>query len=421
MKVRQLALEVIDSIYKNKSYSNIELNKCLRENDLSSLDKSLLTNIVYGTIKKSVALDYEINKVVERKDFKPKVRSLLKMSLYQLRYLDKVPSYAIINEAVEISKDIFGFQTSKFVNAVLRKLSEKSYLPNKEECDELEYLSLQTSFPLWAVKMIEKQYGRDVIINYLKSVDKPSELYLRVNNIRTSKDKMLEKDYFKEGHLDCSLLYKGEKAINELEEFLSGEVTVQSESSQLVSLFLNPQENDSILDMCAAPGSKTYHIADLIHNKGSILSIDLYPHRIDLLKNNLPRLGIKCVKTKVYDASKISEVVKEESFDKVLLDAPCSGLGVIRRKPDILLTLSMNKLDGIISLQQALLDEAYKMIKDQGELVYSTCTINKKENENQVDYLLNKYQDMKLIEKKIIFPDENNYDGFFMAKFRKEK
>jgi len=421
MNVRTLALDIIDSVYKNKSFSNIELNKALRENTLSNLDKNLLTILVYGTLQKSTILDYEISKVVERNNYKPKVRTLLKMSLFQLRYLSKIPAYAIINESVEISKDQFGFQTSKFVNAVLRKLSQESFLPKLEEMDELEYYSLMSSFPLWASKMIEKQYGREVILNYLKTIGTPTKLFLRVNTLRTTKEEMLKKEYFEEGNLVNSIVYKGEKSISELDEFLKGFVTVQSESSQEVSLFLNPSENDSILDMCAAPGSKTYHIADLFKNNGQITSCDLYPHRIDLLKNNLPRLNIKCVKTKVYDSTKISEVFKEESFDKVLLDAPCSGLGVIRRKPDILLSLSMDKLDGIIALQQSLIDEAIKMVKDGGYLVYSTCTLNKKENELQTKYILDKYPFMKLVEDKLITPSTDHYDGFYMAKFKKEK
>lgn len=422
MNVRELAVQVINNIYKNKSFSNIELSKTIRENNLSELDKSFLTKLVYGTLKKSNVLNYEISKVTENKEIKPLLRTILKTSLYQLRYMDKVPGYAVINEGVEITKNLIGLQASKFANAVLRKLQSNVFQPSMEEYEnELDFYSFINGIPNWVSKMVEKHYGYDVALNYVKSSSLDCNVSMRVNTLRTTKEEILKNAEFKESKLsECGVLYTGNKSLNELDAFMSGKLAVQGESSQLVGPFLGPKENDYILDMCAAPGGKTYHIADLLNNKGSIVSIDLYPHRVDLLKQNLPRLGITCVKTKAMDATLLHEKFEKESFDKILLDAPCSGLGIIRKKPDILLNLDQNKLDGIIELQKSLIDEAYLLLKKKGILVYSTCTINKKENEKQVEYLLEKYPDMKLLEKRNIFPDEDIVDGFFMAKFVKE-
>ena len=353
----------------------------------------------------------------------PRFSTLLKVALYQLRYMDRVPDYAVINETVEIAKEHMGFQASKFANAVLRNLQRQKYEPKVEDFkDQIAYLCLCYSTPEWVVRMMAKHYGEDVAINWLKSNTLEAPLTVRVNTLKSSIDELLNTGKFVKTELsEVGLKYIGDEPVASLKEFLDGKFVVQDESGQLVASTLNPKPNDYILDMCAAPGSKTYHIASLLNNTGKIVAIDLHDHRVKLLESNLPRLGITNVKTKAYDSTKLLDIFDENTFDKILLDAPCSGLGVVRRKPDILINLEQNKLDEIISIQQQLIDQAVKLLKVGGTLVYSTCTLNKKENEKQVEYLLNKYPNFKLVENKIIFPHQYDSDGFFIAKLIKEE
>ena len=200
-----------------------------------------------------------------------------------------------------------------------------------------------------------------------------------------------------------------------------GLISVQDESSQYVVEVLDPKANTKVLDMCAAPGSKTQYICELMENTGKVLALDIHPHRVEIMKKYLASLKLTNVTCICYDSTKLHEKEKLiESFDKVLLDAPCLGLGVVRRKPDILLDLKDEDLDEIVLLQQKLLDEAYLMLKEGGELVYSTCSINKKENDSQVTAFLSKHKDMRRVFEKQIFPDEYNSDGFYIAKMIKE-
>lgn len=423
MKVRELAYFIVNSVYKNKAFSNIELSQTIRSNKLSDQDRGFLTRLVYGTLQNAMMLDYEIACATSGKNIRPEMRTLLKVALYQLRHMDRVPDYAVINETVEIAKEHMGFQASKFANAVLRNLQRQKYEPKEDDFkDRLSYLSLIHSTPEWVVKMMAKHYGEEVAVGWLKSNTNEAPLTVRVNTLKSSCEELINSGNFVKTNLSATgLKYIGSEPIASTKEFLEGKFVVQDESGQLVAQILNPQQNDYILDMCAAPGSKTYHIAALLNNTGKIVAVDLHDHRIKLLESNLPRLGIINVKTRVYDSTKLLDIFEENTFDKILLDAPCSGLGVVRRKPDILINLDQNKLDDIISVQQKLINQAVKLVKVGGTLVYSTCTLNKKENEKQVEYLLNNYPNFKLVDSRILFPHQFDSDGFFIAKFVKEE
>ena len=247
-----------------------------------------------------------------------------------------------------------------------------------------------------------------------------SPIVIRKNTLK-AKEELDSSLFTKTSFSKDGYIYEGNTPLNELDLFLDGKICVQGESSQLVSEVLNPQENDTVLDMCAAPGGKTYHMAALMNNKGKIYSNDLYSHRVDLLVKNLHRLGIDIVKPSVDDALNLSKKFKSEYFDKILLDGPCSGLGVIRRKPDILLNINGDKIDELVKLQQALLDQAYILLKKGGKMVYSTCTINKKENDKQIEWFINKYKDMEVISTKTLLPSIEIIDGFFIAELVKKK
>ena len=422
MSVRELAYDILSSIYKNGAYTNIALSQGIRKENLSDNDRSFLTRLVYGVIQENNLLDYEIKKACEGKKLDPDMRTLLKLSLYQLRFMDKVPDYATINEAVNIAKFRMGKSASAFCNAVLRRLQKENLGPKENDfSNEEEYLAVRYSHPLWMIKMMGKQYGKDVAKNWVINNHKDQPLVVRVNNLKSSKEELLKLGVFKENALATSALeYIGKGNPANMPEFLDGKFVIQDAAGQLVGEMLNPKEGSTVLDMCAAPGSKTYHLADIMYNKGSITAIDIYDHRLDLLKKNLPRLGISIVSTKCYDATKLDEIYPSESFDYVLLDAPCSGLGVVYRKPDILINLKQDNLDGIIALQQALIDQAVKLVKKGGTLVYSTCTIDKKENVGQIIYLTSKYSEFKLIDSRMILPSIEASAGFFIAKLEKE-
>ena len=259
-------------------------------------------------------------------------------------------------------------------------------------------------------------------LSILKSNMEEPPLSLRVNIHKCQKEDFKNHVDYIEGKLaKNSLIYVGNEPIHTKEEVKKGLLSIQDESSQFVVEVLDPKENDKVLDMCAAPGSKTQYIAQLMNNTGKVLAIDIHQHRVDIMKSYLDSLQIQNVTCVCYDSTLLHNKEKlKHSFDKVLLDAPCLGLGVVRRKPDILLNLNSEDLDEICALQQRLLEEAYLMLKQNGTLLYSTCSINKKENDSQITSFLAKHSDMKRVYEKQLFPDEFNSDGFYICKMIKE-
>jgi len=419
--VRYYVYNCLYNIYVNKSYVNIDIDHTIQDSNMSDLDKRLFTRIVYGTLQNEKRLVWEMRKLSE-KEPKDEARILILMSLYQLNFLDRIPQFAIINEAVEIAKKI-NEGAAKYVNAVLREATRQNLKPTREDFkDELEYQSIMFNTPVWVIKMLNDHYGKEKTQKILESNIQEAPLSIRVNLNNATKEEILALPNFVEGKLaKNSLIYEGEEPLFGLDVFKEGKVSVQDESSQYVVEVLDPQENEHILDMCAAPGSKTQYIATLMKNTGKILALDIHEHRVDIMKKYLHKLGITNTTCICFDSTLLSTKEKLiESFDRVLLDAPCLGLGVVRRKPDILLELSPNKLDELNAIQEKLLAQAYKMLKHGGTLVYSTCSINKKENDSQITRFLANHPDMKRVSERQIFPYEFNSDGFYIAKLIKE-
>ncbi|KXU51618.1 16S rRNA (cytosine967-C5)-methyltransferase [Longibaculum muris] len=413
---RLIALEILLKYKQEKSYLNLTINSYFQKYELSRSQKDFITRVVYGTVQNQIYLEY-----VLKPHLKTRVKSyekmLLLMSLYQHLMMDAIPDYAIINEAVNLAKKKKGIRTSQFINAVLKQafLTE----PSLEELSKEERLSIETSHPLWMVKMLCKQYGYSTTQKICQANNEPPLKCARVNTLLTSQDELLKDELWQKGKLAKDALYYQGGNIAYTKEFQEGLVTIQDESSQLVAPYLSPKPGDYVLDMCAAPGSKTTHLAALMHNQGKIDAYDLYEHKIPLIQQQLTRLQVSIVDVKAYDSTKLIELYPPLTFDKILLDAPCSGLGVLARKPEIKYHES-NAMDEIIQIQQKLLENAYPLLKNGGNIVYSTCTINKKENEKQIQAFIKRHPDMKVIKEQTILSFEYHSDGFYMCLLEKE-
>lgn len=414
MKAREKAHQLLCEIILNKQYSNLILRKEL--GDFNQQDKNFITNIVYGTMQNYLYVRYLWENYVEKSIAKD-IAILMDMSIYQIEFMDKVPTYAVVNEAVEIASQLHKGKYKSMVNAMLRRFMREE--KRVVEGDDLTQLSILTSHPLWLIKMWNKQYGYEVTKKICYDNQEVPTLACRVNTLKSSKSELLINKKFREGYLSKdALLYEGGN-IADTKEFLEGLITIQDESSQCVALMVDPKENDRVLDVCAAPGTKTTHMAQLMKNTGEIIACDIHEHRVELIKNSIKRMGLNCIHPQQLDGTLAHESFEAESFDRILVDAPCSGYGVLKRKNDIKVHMEPTDMDEIIPLQASILESVSSLLKKEGILVYSTCTLNKKENEKQVEKFLKNHEEYTLLEMRTIFPYEYHSDGFFMAKFKK--
>ncbi len=413
---RQIALEILLKYKQDQSYLNLTLNTYFQNTTLSREQKDFITRIVYGTVQNLLYLEYILQPHLHSR-VKTYEKMLLLMSLYQHEFMNAIPDYAIVNEAVSLAKKKKGYKTAQFINAVLKNAFASSV--SLEGLSDLENLSITTSHPLWMVKMFEKQYGLATTQKICLANNEVPYKTARVNTLKTTRDELLKEKCWQKGKLSVDALYYQGGNIAHSEDFLQGLVTIQDESSQLVARLLNPKANDYVLDMCCAPGSKTSHLAMLMNNQGCIEAYDLYEHKIVLVHEQMQRLGVDIVKAHVGDSTKLIEKYPPKTFGKILLDAPCSGLGVLARKPEIKYHDS-SAMDEIMQIQQKLLENAYALLQNGGNMVYSTCTINKKENEKQIENFIKNHPDMKIIEQKTILPYLYHSDGFYMCLLEKE-
>lgn len=411
--VRKLVMEILVKYQRDHSYLNILLNDRLENSNLTRIDKDLVTKIVYGTVQNRLFLEYQLAPYIEGKKVHVTIKMILLMSLYQSIFLDKIPTYAIIDEAVTLAT-IKDRNSGRFVNAILRNFIREG-VRTIEGMSFEETLSIETSHPLWLVKMFVKQYGIEDTKKICISNNEVPLRVARVNTLKTSCDALLKDNQLTKGTLSLDAICFASGNIANTSYYQEGMLTIQDESSQLVAPFLDPQVDETILDMCCAPGSKTTHLAALMRNTGSIIAYDLFPHKMELVKQNCQRLGVTNVTCVVGDATQIEG---KECFDRILLDAPCSGLGVLKRKPEIKYHDS-SIMDTLLPLQIKLLEKAYALLKINGKIVYSTCTINKKENEFMIKKFIEKHLDIKIIEERKILPFTYNSDGFYMCKLEK--
>lgn len=418
---RKTAFQILFEVEKEKAFSNLTANRIIKDNNPEN--PAFVRELVYGVLENKMLLDYYIDILVPSGIGKVKDRekTILRMGIYQINFMDSVPDYAAVSETVSIAKKLVRGREG-FINGVLRSFAGKKGQIKLPEEDRETYLSVKYSFPLWIIRMWRDQYGDDSLEEMLASSNGRPKLCVRVNLIKTTAEglaKRLERKGFKaeSGKLSDRTLYLSGSGLTDTDEYKDGLFSVQDEASLEACYSLEARPGDTVVDVCAAPGGKTLAIGEMMENEGRIIACDVYSHKLKLIKQQADRLNIDIVETEIIDG------VEGASFldglaDRVLVDAPCSGLGVIRRKPEIKYKESID-LSELISLQAGILDRASHYVKPGGILVYSTCTVNKDENDLQTEKFLEKHRDYEIIYKKQFLPTDGT-DGFFIAKMKKK-
>ncbi|MBQ6860119.1 MAG: 16S rRNA (cytosine(967)-C(5))-methyltransferase RsmB [Clostridia bacterium] len=420
MNSRELAINVLYKVEFGEGYSNIELDKELNKSDLSALDKALASEIVYGVLTWKITLD-EIIKMyssIRLKKISPWILNILRTGIYQIVFLDKIPESAAVNESVNLAKKYGHEVSSKFVNAILRKISKDEmdklleYLSTKPITEE-ELISIVTSHPVWLVEELLKQYDKKFVTALLNANNITPEITIRANTLKTSRDELFKLLSLK--NIDCRKgNLKDSIKVRKLTEFGNTLFSVQDEAAQLACLKLDVKPGDEVLDACSAPGGKTTYLAELMQNVGHIDAWDLHPHRVRLVEEAAKKLDISIINATVKDATTYSAGLIKR-YDKILLDVPCSGLGVIRKKPDIKWTRTSEEITELLKIQAEILEKCSDYLKPGGRLVYSTCTILRQENDEQIEKFLITHDNFKLVEKINLFPHVDDADGFFIA------
>ncbi len=438
---REIAVQALLEI--EQKYNTMVLRKLLRQNGaMLPKDRAFVTEIVNGSLRNLYYIDFVINAVSNTKTqkIKPYLLAVLRTAVYQI-YFMKVPENAVCDEAVKLVKKRGLHSLSGFVNAVLRNIIRKKdeiRLPDEKQYP-VAYLSLKYSHPEWLLKMWLHQYDYDFVKELCKQNNMPPDVTIVINPLRTTTEQ-LAKELEQQGVLVKKGMYQNvlhlskTADIAKLKAFQQGKFHVQDESSVTAVEVLAPQPQEKILDMCAAPGGKSFLMAEKMQNKGLICAYDIHAHKLELLQEGAERLGLSIIQTKEQDGT-VFQQEQQEAFDRVLVDAPCSGLGLIRKKPDIRLKKDGNVIDALLPIQREILMQAAKYVKQDGILVYSTCTLCKKENEKNVEWFLQQHKDFELelpllpittmmeTQQKIItlYPHIHHTDGFFIARFRRKE
>ena len=427
---RNLALAVLEDVFVNQAYSNIALNKHLKGSQLSAADKGLVTEIVYGTVARKLTLEWYLSHFIQDRDKLDNwLYILLLLSAYQLRYLDKIPSHAVVNEAVELAK-ARKKGSEKLVNAVLRRILREGWpdidsIKRKNKRDSIAY-----SLPVWLVSKLKEEYGEERAQAIFESLLVRNKASIRVTDL-SRKEEIKAVLEATDSPLAATGLVKEHGHFAGHDLFLEGAITIQDESSQLVAPTLDLQGDEEVLDACAAPGGKTAHMASYL-TSGKVTALDLYDHKLDLIQENAQRLGVADrVQTQKLDARKVHEFFGRDSFDKILVDAPCSGIGLLRRKPDIKYNKETADFASLQQIQLEILGNVCQTLRKGGIITYSTCTIVSEENFQVVEAFLESHPEFEQVKLEheckdilkdgciLITPELYESDGFFISQFRK--
>ncbi len=425
---RKAAWEILLKV-NSGIYSDSALEKVVSNYKFTALDIAFITELSFGCIRYRNFLDYWIDHTskLDHQKQPPKLRWLLHIGLYQILKMDKVPDSASISTSVEIAKKTELNKLSGVVNAILRNVTRKLKSNNLPELpiNQAERISLKESLPLWLVNEMIDWFGINETKKIAVSFNKKPKIDLRINTLKTTMRESLE--IFQKNNIDVEpinnlidgmVLKCRPRSIRKLPGYFEGKWLIQDRSSQWVAPLLRPKKGDKILDACAAPGTKTTHLAQLIKDEGEILAIDRSDNRLNLLKENLERLDIKSVKTLKIDATKLIEIMPEyiNYFDKILIDAPCSGIGTLARNPDARWKITKESIDQLITIQEKLLETILPLLNKNGLIVYSTCTICPNENNLLIDKFLKKNKNLELVFEKQILPNNDDIgDGFYAA------
>lgn len=442
---REVSYNVLNDIYNRGAFSNITLGKHLKdENDKRR--QNFIRELVYGVLENDIYLEYVISKSskIKMKKIHKKILIILKMGIYQIMFMDSVPDSAAVNESVILTKKHGNKGSIGYVNGMLRNISrKKDEFENLEIKDDSKRISIKYSHPKWLVDKWINEYGIKFTEELAMANNEKPSLNITINTLKTNKadlKKKLEDRGFeiREGQYSLdTLIIDNPFQISKIKEFLGGEFTIQDESSALVAQVMNPRPGSLVIDVCSAPGGKSVHIAQKMDNRGSVISRDINDYKLQLIDENSKRLGTDIIKTELYDARDLDDSLIARA-DYVLVDAPCSGLGLIRRKPEIKINKGQSDIDSLSALQYKILDNAKKYLKVGGVLVYSTCTISTSENKDIIDKFLKENPEFTTVslKEKIsndkdmstlnegyleLYPNIHATDGFFIAKMEKKR
>lgn len=446
-KCRELAVEILLKVEKKNAYADILLDHSLKKASLSSRDRALLTQLVYGALRWRGRIDWYLSQFLHRSlsGTNAYIRNLLRLTLYQLLFLDKVPDYAAVNEGVELAKRHGGARAGGLVNGVVRRiLREKDKLPDPDPKDDaILYLSVRWSHPDWLVKKWLGYFGREETESLLKADNQESPLTLRANRLKGDREGLREKlraRGFNAAPTPWSpqgIQLKSAGAADQLPGFQEGFFQVQGEASQLIGYLVDPQPGERVLDACAAPGGKTTHLAELMGDNGELIVTDISVKGLEKLKQNVQRLGLTSVRPFAVDVSRGLTGALALPYDRILVDAPCSGLGTLRSHPEAKWQKDERDIRRLSKLQKKIVRRLSSYLKPGGILVYATCTLTREENEGVVEdfldhekgFVLDNARDTLPREAKhmisgkyfLALPHKHNTDGFFAARMRKVK
>ncbi len=432
---RKKAVMMLLKIEKDSAYINIEMNGLRKSGEYDEKDIRFIGELVNGVIKRKITLDHiiSIHSSIKLKKIAPFVLNVLRIGVYQIVFMDKVPDSAAVNECVKLVKKSSVYKSASFVNAILRSVKREDF--EKISNDGESGLSLKYSFPEWMVKRWLERYGKEFTEELLKSLNDKSKLCIRRTNKYTEAE--FEKMLSAEGTEFEKVLFTGfpefdrcytlspSKTLENLDSFKKGAYYIQDPAASFASYILCPENNQTVLDMCAAPGGKSLYISDIMENTGRIISCDIYEHKLELIKENAEKYGCTNIEPLLLDATVYNEEFDEKA-DRVLCDVPCSGLGIIRKKPDIRYSRKEEDIESLSLISLKILENASKYLKKGGILVFSTCTIEPGENEETVEKFLLEHKDFEVYpfgEKKYpyktFYPNIDGTDGFFVCRLKK--
>lgn len=439
---RYLAVKLLDRVADSGSYANITLDQTIEKEQLQPADASLLTNLVYGVIQRQLTLDFYLKPFIKKPQRLERwARQNLRVAVYQMVYLDKIPNRAIFYEATEIAKKMGNRGVAGLMTAILRQI-ERQGVPQLTTISEpLKRLSISASVPEWLVAKLIDQLGEKKTEAILQTINQPAAASIRVNTAIATVDEV-QAELAELGlettpsELSPVGLVRQGGFLAGTTAFAYGQYTVQDESSMLVAASMQIEPQHQVLDACAAPGGKTTHIASYLSAEagGHVEAFDLHPHKVKLIKDNAKRLHVAdVVNARAFDARKLRDVVANKSFDRVLVDAPCSGLGLMRRKPEIKYTRQLEDLLNLQKIQLEILDSVAIKVKPGGILTYSTCTIVNEENQDVIKQFLAKHAEFEPIpvhtDKALkvattpylrLYPDDYGTDGFFICNLKRK-